>query len=154
MERKFFYPPADAEFYRGVERNKVNQALTPWGVKYTAFRSRANETDGPAILPSPHLCYSLDIDRVARVHVGHINEIRNPENRQPLTVVQLDPDRAFIANMPAFLAKAKAVEDCATEVAELIELLPVSECEKARRQWDSLALAKPPVPQMRKFRRA
>lgn len=154
MERLFSYPPAEAEFYRGIERNKVNAALTPWGVKYTAFRSRAGETDGPAILPLPHLCYSLDIDRVARVHVGRINEIRNPDNCQPLTVVQLDPDRAFIANMPGFLARAKAVEDCATELAESTELLPVLECEKAKARWDSLVPATPPVPRMRRFRPA
>jgi len=153
MQRKFFYPPADAEFYRGIERTNVNQGLTPWGVKYSAFRRRATETEGPAILPAPHLCYRLDIDRVARVHVGQINEIRNPENCQPLTVVQPEPDRAFIANMPAFLSEAKAVEDCATEIAARAELLPVLECEKAKRQWDSLAPARPPDPPVRKFPR-
>lgn len=154
MPGKFLYPPAEAAFYRGIERTKVNQALTPWGVKYSAFRRRANETDGPAILPAPYLCYRLDIDRVACVHVGELNAIRNPENSQPLTVIQWEAERAFIANVPAFLSRAKAIEDCATEIAEMTELLPVVECERAKKRWDSLAPARPPGLPARKSRPA
>ena len=154
MELKSFYPRAETEFFRGVERNQVNQLLTPWGVKYLAFRRRGKESEGPRILPLPYLCYSLDIDRVAKVHVGQLNEIRNAENGQPLTVIQDHPEHAFIANVPAFSSGVKALEDCATEIAERAELLHVLECETAKRRWDSLVPAKPPVPQMRKFRRA
>jgi hypothetical protein len=65
----------------------------------------------------------------------------NPANLQPLTVIQDEPGHAYIANVPRPAPQgqtpeeSRAIEDCATELAEAAELLDEVECDNAKREW-------------------
>lgn len=143
MELKFLvYPHEDTVLFRGVEKSKVDRTKKPFTVKFEAFRRKANEEDGPTILPEPCLCFEIKIGAVARIRVSAVSQLHNPENKQPLTVIQDDESHMFIANVPHFIPDGQDEQIqirrvCWTNLAMQAELLDEVEYEAAKQEWDS-----------------